>query len=115
METDDEPQVNNAEGNAAAQSISSGSLVVSSMDGQTMVSIESMMWDSVVSPQCSPLGRQQIQEGELTQDFQKNGTRILKAFASIARSAPIIRDTFHPPAATDNLNIHLWFTWLTEA
>eukprot|EP00971_Amphidinium_carterae_P094620 1873043-Amphidinium_carterae.1 len=35
------------------------------MDGQTMVSLESMMWDSIVSPQCSTLVRQQLQEAEL--------------------------------------------------
>eukprot|EP00971_Amphidinium_carterae_P221970 4406644-Amphidinium_carterae.1 len=47
METDDEPQVINADGSAAAQSISSNASTGSTMDGQTMVSLESMMWDSI--------------------------------------------------------------------
>eukprot|EP00971_Amphidinium_carterae_P001299 25664-Amphidinium_carterae.1 len=114
METDEEPQVENVEVDAAAQSISSGSSVASSIDGQTIVAMESMMWDSIVSPQCTPLVRQQLQEGELTVDYHKNVTRILKTFASLARAATIQKDTFIPTAAMNNLNIHLWFTWLTE-
>eukprot|EP00971_Amphidinium_carterae_P165969 3289677-Amphidinium_carterae.1 len=84
------------------------------MDGQTMVSLESMMWDSIVSPQCSTLVRQQLQEAELAQDFQRNGTQILKAFGAMARAAPIIRDNFNPVTDVCSLGIHLWFTWLTE-
>eukprot|EP00971_Amphidinium_carterae_P047935 944050-Amphidinium_carterae.1 len=84
------------------------------MDAQTMVSLESMMWDSIVSPQCSSLVRQQLQEAELAQDFQRNGTQILKIFGSMARAAPIIRDIFNPITDVSRLGIHLWFTWLTE-
>eukprot|EP00971_Amphidinium_carterae_P157931 3130398-Amphidinium_carterae.1 len=56
METDEEQDTDNREAGAAAQSISSGFSVASStIDGQTVVSMESMMWDSIVSPQCSPV------------------------------------------------------------
>eukprot|EP00971_Amphidinium_carterae_P284503 5648114-Amphidinium_carterae.1 len=81
METDDEQPAEEREVDAAAQSISSGSSVASTIDGQTVVAMESMMWDSIVSPQCAPLVRQQLQEGELAEGYNSNTTRILKTFA----------------------------------
>eukprot|EP00971_Amphidinium_carterae_P116739 2312192-Amphidinium_carterae.1 len=119
METDEEQDADNREADAAAQSISSGSSVASAIDGQTVVAMEGMMWDSIVSPQCAPLVMQQLRlnlrEGELAKGYNNNTTRILKTFASLARAATLQRDTFIPTAAMNNLNIHLWFTWLTEA
>eukprot|EP00971_Amphidinium_carterae_P281084 5581139-Amphidinium_carterae.1 len=54
----------NVERDAAAQSIANSSSMGSTVDGQTTVAMESMMWDSIVSRQCSPLVRQQLQEAE---------------------------------------------------
>eukprot|EP00971_Amphidinium_carterae_P246901 4903621-Amphidinium_carterae.1 len=88
MDTDEEHQTDNREADAAAQSISSGSSVASSaIDGQTVVAMEGMMWDSIVSPQCSPLVMQQLREGELAVGYSNNTTRILRTFASLGRAA----------------------------
>eukprot|EP00971_Amphidinium_carterae_P015095 297938-Amphidinium_carterae.1 len=96
---------------AAAQSVhSSASSVASSIDGRTLVAMEGLMWDSIVSPQCAPLVRQQLQEAELANKHNLTTTRILKTFASLGQAAPIQRNSFIPTAAINDHNIHLWFT-----
>eukprot|EP00971_Amphidinium_carterae_P086632 1714408-Amphidinium_carterae.1 len=116
METDGE-QPDDTMG-ATAQSISSGSassLFASTIDGQTIVAMESLMWESLVSPQCSPLVMQQLRESELTTDYNRNGNSILKTFATCASTATLPRDNFIPTAAMNDTSVYLWFTWLTEA
>eukprot|EP00971_Amphidinium_carterae_P233505 4634054-Amphidinium_carterae.6 len=39
----------------------------------------------------------------------------LKAFANIGNMRPIQRDSFIPGQWENNLEQHLWWTWLTEA
>eukprot|EP00971_Amphidinium_carterae_P135983 2694536-Amphidinium_carterae.1 len=109
MQTDAEQPDETMEEGAAAQSVhsSSASSVASSIDGRTLVAMESLMWDSIVSPQCAPLVRQQLQEAELADNHYLTTTRILKTFASLGQAAPIQRDSFIPTAAMNDHNIHL--------
>eukprot|EP00971_Amphidinium_carterae_P068052 1346955-Amphidinium_carterae.1 len=49
------------------------------------------------------------------QDDNKGNNDHVKDMTFISNTATIQRDTFIPTAAMNNLNIYLWFTWLTEA
>eukprot|EP00971_Amphidinium_carterae_P246652 4898882-Amphidinium_carterae.1 len=74
IETDAGQQDDNMD--AAAQSISSASSsVASTIDGQTIVAMEGLMWESLVSPQCAPLVvMQQLQESELAENYNNSTT-----------------------------------------
>eukprot|EP00971_Amphidinium_carterae_P017485 344782-Amphidinium_carterae.1 len=49
------------------------------------------------------------------QDDNTGNADHVKDMTFISNTATIQRDTFIPTAAMNNLNIRLWFTWLTEA
>eukprot|EP00971_Amphidinium_carterae_P160036 3172596-Amphidinium_carterae.1 len=51
----------------------------------------------------------------MSQDPNKGNADHAKDLTYISNTAPIMRDTFIPTAVAVNFNIHLWFTWLTEA
>eukprot|EP00971_Amphidinium_carterae_P181832 3607972-Amphidinium_carterae.1 len=51
--------------------------------------MESIMWEFVVSPHCAPVVMQQLREGELTADYNRNGHDILKTFAALANTATL--------------------------
>eukprot|EP00971_Amphidinium_carterae_P348809 6490681-Amphidinium_carterae.2 len=96
-----------------AQSISSGS--TSSIATTIVMDIESMMWDSIMTPQCAPVVLQQLIETEFAPQFYTSNNEHLKVLTMISNTATIQRDRFIPTAAMNDTNNYLWFTWLTEA
>eukprot|EP00971_Amphidinium_carterae_P184270 3658526-Amphidinium_carterae.1 len=72
METDEQ-----ADDTMGAQSISSASQ--SSIATTIVMDIESMMWDTVVTPQCAPIVLQQLVEAEFAPQFYTNNNEHLKA------------------------------------
>eukprot|EP00971_Amphidinium_carterae_P233741 4638465-Amphidinium_carterae.1 len=100
---------------ASAQSISSGSRTSTSLAGTIVFDIQSLMWEAIVSRQCAPMILDLLLATEyVPQDDDKGNRDHIKDMTFISNTATIQRDTFIP-AAMNNLNIHLWFTWLTEA
>eukprot|EP00971_Amphidinium_carterae_P306922 6099521-Amphidinium_carterae.1 len=98
-----------------AQSISSGSSSSSSLDGQVIVAMESLMWDSLASQQCAAVVLQRLLEGELTAEYNRSGKDILKTLTTVSNTATLQRDSFIPTASLNDTTNYLWFTWLTEA
>eukprot|EP00971_Amphidinium_carterae_P048066 946341-Amphidinium_carterae.1 len=115
MDSGDEQQADDTMGQSA-QSISS-SRTSTSLAETVVMDVQSLMWGSVVSAQCAPmiLNLLMTQTAYVSQDHNKGNADHAKDLTFISSTAPILRDTFIPTAVADNLNIHLWFTWLTEA
>eukprot|EP00971_Amphidinium_carterae_P284649 5651401-Amphidinium_carterae.2 len=86
METDNEQ----ADDTMGAQSISSASQ--SSTATTIVMDIESMMWDTVVTPQCARIVLRQLVEAEFTPQFFTNNNEHLKVLTTISNSASIQRD-----------------------
>eukprot|EP00971_Amphidinium_carterae_P061143 1210218-Amphidinium_carterae.1 len=69
--------------------------------------IESMMWETVVSPQCSPIVLQQWVDAEFTPLVAHSNTDHSKVMTTMSNSAPIQRDSFIPTSTFQ----YLWFSW----
>eukprot|EP00971_Amphidinium_carterae_P214156 4249948-Amphidinium_carterae.1 len=94
-----------------------GSRTVNSgtMTGTIVVDLQSLMWEAVVSRQCAPMILDLLLATEyVPQDDTKGNADHLRDLTNVSNTATIQRETFIPTAAMNNLNIHLWFTWLTE-
>eukprot|EP00971_Amphidinium_carterae_P221941 4406133-Amphidinium_carterae.1 len=98
------------------QSMSSGSTSSqATVWSETMLDIEQLMWEKLVTPQCSPLVRQQLDDADYYPLDNQSATEKLKAFATIGNTQPIHRDSFIPTQWDNNQEKHLWFSWFTEA
>eukprot|EP00971_Amphidinium_carterae_P164128 3253920-Amphidinium_carterae.1 len=114
MDSGDEQQADDTMGQSA-QSISS-SRTSTSMAETIVMDVQSLVWGSIVSAQCAPmiLNLLMTQTEFVTQDINRGNVDRARDLTFISNTVPILRDTFIPTAVADNLNIHLWFTWLTE-
>eukprot|EP00971_Amphidinium_carterae_P049973 984923-Amphidinium_carterae.3 len=96
-----------------APSISSGSSSQCTVYTMTVMDIESMMRDSVVSPQCAPIVKQQLDASDYyPRNDQSSGDK-LKTFAANTRA--IDRDSFIPTNCDNDTTQYLWWSWFTDA
>eukprot|EP00971_Amphidinium_carterae_P196469 3898920-Amphidinium_carterae.1 len=80
----------------------------------TVLDIENMMWDTITSPQCSPMVLTQLIEAEFTLLTDHTHNDHLKVIAKLSNSMPIQRDSFIPTSAMGDTTQYLWFSWFTE-
>eukprot|EP00971_Amphidinium_carterae_P137994 2735012-Amphidinium_carterae.1 len=84
-------------------------------------SMEIIMWNTLISPQCSPIVRSQLHRAgiilQINDEPRDNTTTVMKDQLIAMSLTPSIQlDTFTPTrAATDDNQKYLWFTWLTES
>eukprot|EP00971_Amphidinium_carterae_P007251 143853-Amphidinium_carterae.1 len=74
-----------------------------------------MMWETVSSPQCSPIVLQQLIDAEFTPLVAHSNTDHLKVMTTMSNAAPIQRDSFIPTSAMNDTVEHLWFSWFTSS
>eukprot|EP00971_Amphidinium_carterae_P301531 5991067-Amphidinium_carterae.4 len=109
-----EEQVDKGDVPMRAQSVASSSSH-STISVETMMDIEQMMWAQAVSPECSPLGLEQLQESGHNPFNDQSSTERLKTFTTVAHAMPIQRDAYIPTNADNDMTEGLWWTCLTKA
>eukprot|EP00971_Amphidinium_carterae_P352632 6492683-Amphidinium_carterae.2 len=88
-----------AEDNAAdvtmrAESVSSGTSLSVTVSSETMVNIEQLIWNTLVSNECAPRVRYLLDDADFYPINNMTSTDKLKAFATIGNTRPIERDSF---------------------
>eukprot|EP00971_Amphidinium_carterae_P247119 4907813-Amphidinium_carterae.1 len=93
----------------------------STIDRDIRDDMEIIMWNALVSPQCSPIVRSQLHKRYvilgLKDERRDSSTLLMKdQVIQMTLTPPIQRDNFNPLAAyNEDSQQYLWFMWLTEA
>eukprot|EP00971_Amphidinium_carterae_P250179 4966192-Amphidinium_carterae.1 len=82
--------------------------------------MEIIMWNSLTSPNTSPLVLAQLHQAGIilqTNDGPRDSSTVVLRdhLITMALTPPIPLDNFVPNLATSDTNNYLWFTWLSDA
>eukprot|EP00971_Amphidinium_carterae_P313104 6222356-Amphidinium_carterae.1 len=93
----------------------------STIDRDIRDNMEIIMWNTLASPQSSPIVRSQLHRAGIilqTNDGPRDNTSTVMRdhFMAMTLTPPIQLDSFTPTlAASNDHHNYLWFTWLTES
>eukprot|EP00971_Amphidinium_carterae_P349711 6491169-Amphidinium_carterae.3 len=92
----------------------------STIDRDIRDSMEIIMWNTLATPQCSPVVRDQLHRAGLilaTNEEQAARSTILmrEQLIEMTLTPPVKRDIFNPMTAATDPQPYLWFTWHSAA